>query len=153
MPDTTTVLLCDQRFHPPEPHLHFTREGSQTITFSSDLAYVSDFSERLDGVFGKGDHVTGPLLDTEDEDEQPGHVAPHGTHPEWPVQPCDRHVEGPHYHVTSGGTAFDPSNPRPSYNRSIHEDRTWHTQQGVRFASPDWIAENTPPEVSITVDD
>lgn len=150
MPDTTTVLLCDQRFHPPEPHLHFTREGSRTITFSTNLDYVSTMSDRLPGVFGKDDHVTGPLDD--DEEEQPIIVAPHGSAPDWPIQPCDRHVSGPHYHVTFGGAAFNEDG-HPSYNRGVHETDGWHTQQGVRYANPEWIAENAPPTVTVETED
>lgn len=66
--DTETRYRCTLHGHPHEEHRHFN--GATTTTYSRDLNYVSDQSERYPGIYVRD--TTLPVYDPEGEDAGEG---------------------------------------------------------------------------------
>lgn len=132
---TPAVTRCTHGAHPRTPHLHWD-PGAGVITYSS-VGYRSTTARRIDGTFGKGEHVT---------EEAPAVVADptpatNGQMPQWPIVLCtfaDHPNTREHYHVrsTMDLTYGDPppAGAQILYGTRVYEGMGYRTRQGLRFS-------------------
>jgi hypothetical protein len=130
---TPAVTRCTHGAHPRTPHLHWD-PGAGVITYSG-LGYRSTTARRIDGTFGKGEHVT---------EEAPAVVADptpatNGQMPQWPIVLCTiaDHATREHYHVRStSDTTYGEPGPGQHilFGSQVYEGMGYRTRQGLRFS-------------------